>query len=322
MQEQLNLIAEDTGVPAELLERAARARAEKQGVDVEALVAGWSGGEAPAPAATPESAPAPAEPAADSGAGKLPEGLLRRSAAAKAKREGRPLDEVLVEMGLSPEGSDAAPTVEPAAAPAAEAAPATAVTEADEPAPVEEPEEEPELVFAGFPRWLAASFVLIPMLALLYAGLAPNGPDCGTSGQLAINPINGEAESCDGGASPFFTQGEAIYDAQCASCHGSDGSGGVGPSFLGGAVIQTFAACSDHVEWVTTGSSDWPDATYGDTAKPVLGTGVAMPGYASSLSEQQIAAVSLYERVAFGGEDIATAEASCGFVAGTEGGEG
>ena len=273
MQELLSQIAENTGVPADLLERAARARATATGVDVDALVAGWAGGEAPAPAAPVPAAAAPAaaapaaappaapEPAAESGAGKLPEALVRRSAAARAKREGRPLDEVLVEMGLSPEG-ETPEAAEPE--PAAPQAPAAVAAETEEPAAVDvEPvaeEEEPHAVFAGFPRWLAASFVLIPMIALLYAGLAPNGPDCGTSGQLAVNPVSGEAESCDGDASPFFTLGETIYEAQCVACHGADGGGGVGPSFLGGAVLETFAACPDQTLWVTLGTNDWPDA--------------------------------------------------------------
>jgi hypothetical protein len=322
MQEILNQIAADTGVPAELLERAARARATSSGVDVEGLVSGWGGGEAPAapaPAPAPVEPPAAAAPAPDSGAGKLPEALVRRSAAAKAKREGRPLDEVLVEMGLSPEGeTPAAPAASPAGAPASPTPAATPGAVADEPeAPVAEEELQP--VFAGFPRWLAASFIIIPMIALLYAGLAPNGPDCGTSGQLAINPINGEAQSCGGDASPFFSLGESIYDANCAACHGDDGAGGVGPAFLGGAVLQTFSSCEDHVSWVTLGSANWPDATYGDTNKPVGGTGVNMTGYEGTLSEREIAAVSLYERVAFGGEDIAEAEAACGLVDAAEG---
>ena len=131
MQEQLNQIAEETGVPAELLERAARARATATGVDAEALVSGWAGGEAPAAAPaepTPAPAAAAAAPAAESGAGKLPEALVRRSAAAKAKREGRPLDEVLVEMGLSPEG-ETAPTTAAEPTPAAAAAAAAPAAE-------------------------------------------------------------------------------------------------------------------------------------------------------------------------------------------------
>lgn len=318
MQEHLNQIAEETGVPAELLERAAQARATVKGVDAEAVVSGWAGGEAPATAAA-ASTPAPAAPApaeAGAGAGKLPEALVRRSAAAKAKREGRPLDEVLVEMGLSPEGeTSAAPAAQPAGAPASEApAPAAAAPVAEEPAVVE---EAPEASFAGFPRWLAASFIIIPMIALLYAGLVPNGPSCGSSGQLDVNPVNGEAQSCGGDTSPFFSLGAAIFDANCVACHSADGSGGVGPSFLGGAVLQTFSACTDHVEWVAIGSTEWPSGTYGDTGKPVGGVGV-MPGYQSTLSDQEIAAVSLYERVAFGGEDITEAESTCGLVEAAE----
>ena len=316
MEELLNQIAADTGVPADLLERAARARATAKGVDLAARVEGFAGGEATpaaAPAAAPDPGPTAAAAAGESGAGKLPEALVRRSAAARAKREGRPLDEVLVEMGLSPEGeTPAAPAAEPAAAPAPAAPEAAAKEEPAAAEPVAE-EEEPQAVFAGFPRWLAASFVLIPMIALLYAGLAPNGPDCGTSGQLAINPVNGEAQSCGGDASPFFSLGEAVYETNCVACHSADGSGGVGPSFLGGAVLQTFSACTDHVEWVTLGTQNWPTGTYGDTAKPVGGGGV-MPGYEGNLSENEIAAVTLYERVAFGGEDIVAAEAACGLT--------
>jgi len=317
MEELLNQIAADTGVPADLLERAARARANAKGVAVDALVAGWAGGEAPVsePAvAEPEPAPAPA---ADSGAGKLPEALLRRSAAARAKREGRPLDEVLVEMGLSPEGESSGEAATAAPPPQATAVPEEA---AEEKPVTEEPaeEEEPQPVLAGFPRWLAASFIIIPMIALLYAGLAPHGPDCGTSGQLDVNPLTGEVQDCAGDASPFFSLGQAVYNAQCTACHGAGGGGGVGPAFTGGAVLSTFSACSDHIEWVAIGTSDWPDPTYGDTAKAAGGFGV-MPGYQNSLSSEEIAAVSLYERVAFGGEDLAVAEVSCGLVEGEEG---
>lgn len=324
LDEMFGQVSANTDVPVDLLERAARARANKAGVDVSALVAGWTGEEAAAPAATPPApaaapvAPAPTPgPAADTGAGQLPEALLRRSAAARAKREGRPLDEVLVEMGLSPEGETPAPAP-------AEAAPVPAAAQAEEAAeeePVtEEPvaEEEPQSVFAGFPRWLAASFILIPMIALLYAGLSPHGPDCGQSGQLDINPLTGEAQGCAGDASPFFSLGQSIYSAQCTACHGAGGGGGVGPAFTGGAVLTTFSACSDHVEWVAIGTNDWPEATYGDTGKPAGGVGV-MPGYQNSLSLEEIAAVSLYERVAFGGEDLAVAEESCGLLGGEEG---
>ena len=72
-------------------------------------------------------------------------------------------------------------------------------------------------------------------------------------------PLNGEAQSCGGDTSPFFSLGEAIYDAKCVACHSANGGGGVGPSFIGGAVLQTFSACEDHVEWVSIGTSEWPE---------------------------------------------------------------
>jgi hypothetical protein len=223
-------------------------------------------------------------------------------------------------MGLSPEGEAPAPAPAaevPAQTPAEATAAAQEAVEEEPAAEESDVAEAPQSVFAGFPRWLAASFILIPMIALLYAGLVPNGPDCGQSGQLDINPLTGEAQGCAGDASPFFSLGQSIYNAQCTACHGVNGGGGVGPAFTGGAVLATFSACSDHVEWVAIGTNDWPDATYGDTAKPAGGGGV-MPGYQNSLSFEEIAAVSLYERVAFGGEDLALAEVSCGLLGGEE----
>jgi hypothetical protein len=37
-----------------------------------------------------------------------------------------------------------------------------------------------------------------------------------------------------------------------------------------------------------------------------------MPGFASSLSSQEMAAVALYERVAFGGQELEDALVDCG----------
>lgn len=61
----------------------------------------------------------------------IPESILRRSAKARAKAEGRPVDEILAEMGLAPEGG---------AAPAAPAEPAAAAAPAELAAPAAAPE--------------------------------------------------------------------------------------------------------------------------------------------------------------------------------------
>ena len=104
----------------------------------------------------------------------------------------------------------------------------------------------------------------------------------------------------------------------------ANGGGGVGPAFTGGAVLATFPACTDHVVWVTLGTANFPDPTYGATNKPVGGGGL-MPGYEGALTEEQIASVSLYERVTFGGQPLEEAEIDCGLVEGegdgTEGGD-
>ena len=46
-------ISTDTGVPQELVSRSAQARAQANGVDVNAILASWSGGEAPAVSSAP-----------------------------------------------------------------------------------------------------------------------------------------------------------------------------------------------------------------------------------------------------------------------------
>jgi len=155
---------------------------------------------------------------------------------------------------------------------------------------------------------------------LFYALLFPNGPDCGSAGQLAVNPDTGLAVNCDGsdyGSEEFsyFGTGEVVYAERCAACHGDNGAGGANfPALTGGAVVETFGSCSDHVAWVALGTAGFQEAgiaTYGDNEKPVGGAGVPMPGFEGVISEQDLIAVSLYERVAFGGEDLAVAEELC-----------
>ncbi|NNF65556.1 MAG: c-type cytochrome [Acidimicrobiia bacterium] len=276
MQEQLASISAELGVPTDLVERAARARATATGTTVEQIVAAWSGGEA---------APAAAAP---------------------------------------PAASAAAPAAAPAAAaPAAPAGPIVEIFEPTAAPPEVEVEVEPEVPEPvkrrAVPVWMMATFVAIPAVALMYALLIPNGPDCGGGGQLAIDPVTGVAQSCDGSeygvsAVDFFAMGSDLYATQCAACHGAEGGGGAGPAFTGGAVLASFPTdqCATHVEWVALGSSAWPEATYGALDTPVGSSGGVMPGFGSRLSPEELAAVVLYERVAFGGEGIGVAEADCG----------
>ncbi len=276
--------------------------------------------------------------AAASQALSAPDVIVGRSAQARATAEGVAPEQILAQWA----GVDAGSVSDAPATPAAEAAPvvaaaAAAVVEApkldvevvapevEAPEPEPEPEEEPEEVLVGapgirvtkrksLPRWLAASFVVVPIVALFYAATFASGPGCGNGGALAIDEETGLAENCDGsefgslGGNPLKL-GAALYtvDARpaCQSCHGAGGGGGTGPALAGGAVVETFPSCADHIKWVTLGTNRWRDQvgdTYGATDKAVGGVGV-MQSYEAGLSPEEIAAVVLFERVTFGGLD-------------------
>ncbi len=137
-------------IPEEILRRSAEARAKASGVSVEEILAQWSGDAPAAPAAdTPApDAPSVSEAAAPAGAktvgeyaaaaaeaSGMPEKLLIRSANAKAKAQGVPVESILAEMaGLPPPGA------EPALAPTG----TNGTTAAPEPAPAPAPAGPPE----------------------------------------------------------------------------------------------------------------------------------------------------------------------------------
>ena len=282
MDEILEQLEASLGVSAGLLARAATARAGVSGTTAEAVVSGWGGKDVAAPE------PAPADPPPVAVAETAPE-----------------------------------PTAAPVDVAAEEPAPAPEAVVVEEPtAEADEPTGKgpTEGVLAGFPAWLAAALVVIPMVALAYVLIAPNGPGCGSSGQLAIDPETGLAENCDGTdygdeAKGFFADGKELYtSAGCAACHGPDGGGGTGPAMTGGAVLVTFPAesCIDHVSWVALGTAEWPDATYGANNTALGASGASMPGFGDRLTPQELASVVIFERVEFGGQPLADAEADCG----------
>jgi hypothetical protein len=122
-------------IPEQLLRRSAEAKAKATGRPVEEILAELKG-EAPPAAAPTAAAPAAAPDAGKAAAAsKMPEHLLRRSAEAKAKATGRPVEEILAELkGEAPAAeapaAEAPAAAAPAAAPAAPApAPAPAIPE-------------------------------------------------------------------------------------------------------------------------------------------------------------------------------------------------
>jgi mono/diheme cytochrome c family protein len=94
--------------------------------------------------------------------------------------------------------------------------------------------------------------------------------------------------ACGGGASPDVTKvrnadsvaaGIALYEANCAACHGSDLRGG---SFSGGIAPSL------------TGKTGPSDALLIEIVK--RGRGLGMPSFASQLEETEIASIIDYVR--------------------------
>jgi mono/diheme cytochrome c family protein len=276
--------AEKMGMSESMIKRSAGARAKAAGVDPSVIIAEWAGVEA---------APASAGPAAD-----------------------------------APPAEAPAPAAPAPSEPAAPSAPDVEVLGGDDesaevtvPAMDDDYEPEEVAVAAGaLPRWLAALFVVVPAIAIGYALFFPNGPNCGDAGSLAVDPVTGLAVNCDGSEYgveevDLFSLGQEIYNGVgCAACHGANGAGVANfPAFTGGSLLTTFPQdwCIAQVEWIALGTAGWPEPTYGATEKPVGGSGAVMPGFEGTLSPEEIVAVTLYERVAFGGQDLAAAEADC-----------
>lgn len=282
---------EAMSAPESIVGRSARARATADGVAPEQILAGWAGVDAGATAAAP-AVPAPVE----------------------ASAPAAPVATVDLDVEV------VAPTTEAPPEP-----------ESD---PEPEPEEEPEEILVGsagiremkrrsLPRWLAATFLVVPLVALFYAATFASGPGCGNGGALAVDPVTGVAENCDGSefgslGGNSLQLGAALYTVEaaptCQSCHGADGGGGTGPAFAGGAIIETFPSCAAHIQWVSLGTNRFRDEVgevYGAQAKPVGGGGVMQSYEDAGLTAKEIAAVVLYERVTFGGLDAEEAEADC-----------
>lgn len=305
------------GLPEALVQRSAEARAAETGQSVDDILAAWAGGEASPPsggdvAVSDETAPLEPEPAAE-------------EPAAPAEAPPAPVID-------TPQPAAAAATGTPSRAPVP--AEVTAAEAAHLPEVITVPTAGiRERTNFSIPRWLTGLLIIVPVFALFALGGSSTGA-CGEATELGIDVITGEIVNCDGseftgggaggGATDFIAMGGEIYGGtgvsgvNCSSCHGANGEGGVGPAL--GGVLTTFGACTDHIAWVELGSGGYPDG-YGDTNKPTAG---GMPPFGGSLSEEQIAAVSAFERVRFGGQAPEEALVDCGLAEGEAegGGEG
>jgi mono/diheme cytochrome c family protein len=201
----------------------------------------------------------------------IPEHLLKRSRERRAAigGEGAPAEESAAAApaeGAAEEGS-AAPV------PAAAAAAVPAEPTPEPPKPVR-PEVAAALRRKKIPVWALPVLLGLPLWAYVY--------------QATLEPPPAGEET------PFAV-GEVLY-AKCAACHGANGGGGAGPAFA--SVRETWTDYRDHMAWVRLGSSGWPADVYGDPSKPIGAGG--MPAF-GDLSDEELAAVVLYERSAFGG---------------------
>jgi mono/diheme cytochrome c family protein len=76
--------------------------------------------------------------------------------------------------------------------------------------------------------------------------------------------------------------GAVVFGANCAGCHGGDGSGGIGPRLAGGRVVARFPDPADQIAVVTDGRG-------------------GMPAWGGKLSDEEIAAVVEYTRTVLAG---------------------
>ena len=300
------------GVPETLVKRSAEARARATGASVDEILAAWAGG-APAPAAA-ASAAAPDEGLKPQTTSPMPEPVGATPA------ETSNLEPQTAVVASQPQTISAPPApteVSPKEAlryPVVVTVPTSGLT---------------ERIVPTLPKWLASMLLLIPLFGLLQLFGATSN-DCGEAGELLVDRVTGALSNCDGspfegrgtpgGGIDFIALGEQIYTGQvvasanCQSCHGAQGQGGVGPALT--TVRSTFSSCMDHVEWVSKGTQGFQNegrATYGDLSKPVGGAGT-MPAFAAALTPEQIGAVSAFERVRFGGVAAEEALADCGLV--------
>ena len=89
---------------------------------------------------------------------------------------------------------------------------------------------------------------------------------------LVLAACGGDSEPGGGGGEA--SQGETVYSANCARCHGPDGEGGDG-------AVEANLTIEEHTEVVTNGRN-------------------GMPAWEGQLTPEEIDAVVLYEREELG----------------------
>jgi len=81
-------------------------------------------------------------------------------------------------------------------------------------------------------------------------------PEQADGGQLDDEPDDGQDDEPDDGGNGV--DGAAVYADRCASCHGGDGGGGLGPQLSEGRVVENFPDVADQIALVTDGQGGMP----------------------------------------------------------------
>ncbi len=97
-------------------------------------------------------------------------------------------------------------------------------------------------------HWTTVVPVLVIVLALA-AVLAGCGGDSGTTTTAAPTTAAPTTETTGGGSA---IDAAALFSSSCASCHGADGSGNIGPDLRGAADTATVA------QQITQGGGSMP----------------------------------------------------------------
>ncbi|MDA9675526.1 c-type cytochrome [Candidatus Actinomarina] len=296
MGELLAKVAEILGAPETLVQRSAEARAEASGNTVEEVLQSWAGGEAIA-ASAPVAEESPVE--------EVKEEVVVEEAPVEEVKE----DVVVEEAPVAKSVTTKVETV------------IKKVSMANNTMGIKLNTD------TTLPRWLNFSFMIIPVFILIGMINTSGAQECGVNGILDVDRKSQQTVNCDG--SPFEGKGVAstntvnyvavgqqVYSgaAACAGCHGANGGGGVGPSFIGGALYTTFPTCADHAKWIQLGSAGWQaevGAAYG--AEDTISIG-GMPGFQGKLTEEELMAVVVFERVVFGGGNTEEVLIDCGLL--------
>ena len=302
MSELLSKVAEILNAPESLVQRSAEARAEASGKSVDEVLQSWAGGESVAAVEKSVEEPAPVEETAP----------VEEPAPVEEIEKKEDKNEIVSEEKEKPQTLSSSRNTKKITQKIAFANKTLNIKVNAE---------------TTLPRWLNVSFVLIPLFIVIGIINTSSTQECGENGILDIDRKSQLTINCDGSAFEgkgvgsassinYIALGQQIYSgaAACAGCHGVNGGGGVGPAFTGGELYTTFPTCSDHALWIELGSAGWQaeiGPAYGAEDKVSIG---GMPGFAGKLTEDELYAVVVFERVVFGGGDTNEVLEDCGLL--------